>query len=84
MVDGGWRDRYSIVSRFRNNSGRARTAKKRLISNEELLVSNMLEVQAMIRILCKKGITTEDEIMQEIIKLKEEMEQKMRDAQKLN
>jgi hypothetical protein len=41
-------------------------------------------VQAMIRIPCKKGITTEDEIMQEIVKLKEEMEQKMKDAQKLN
>ena len=38
----------------------------------------------MIRILCKKGITTEDEIMQEIVKLKEEMEQKMKDAQELN
>jgi hypothetical protein len=32
----------------------------------------------------RKGITTEDEIMQEIVKLKEEMVQKMRDAQKLN
>jgi len=43
-----------------------------------------LEMQAMIRILCKKGITTEDETMQERVKLKAEMEQKMRDAQKLN
>jgi len=41
-------------------------------------------VQAMIRILCRKGITTEDEIMQEIVILKAELEQKMRDAQKLN
>ena len=56
----------------------------RLITDQELLVSNMLEVQAMIRILCRKGITTEDEIMQEIVKLKEEMEQKMKDMQKLN
>lgn len=56
----------------------------RLITDQELLVSNMLEVQAMIRILCKKGITTEDEIMQEIVKLKEEMEQKLKQAQKLN
>lgn len=56
----------------------------RLITDQELLVSNMLEVQAMIRILCKKGITTEDEVMQEIVKLKEEMEQKMKDSQKLN
>ena len=32
----------------------------------------------------RKGITTEDEIMQGIVKLKEEMEKKMRDVQKLN
>lgn len=38
----------------------------------------------MIRIHCRKGITTEDEIMQEIVILKAELEQKMRDAQKLN
>ena len=56
----------------------------RLITDQELLVSNMLEVQAMIRILVKKGIATEDEIMKEIVKLKEEMEQKMKDAQKMN
>ncbi len=56
----------------------------RLITDQELLVSNMLEVQAMIRVLVKKGITTEDEVMQEIVKLKEELEQKMKDSQKLN
>lgn len=50
----------------------------RLITDQELLVSNMLEVQALIRILVAKGITTEDEIMQEIVKLKDEMEQKIK------
>lgn len=33
-----------------------------IISNQELIVSNMLEIQALIRILKKKGITNEDEI----------------------
>jgi len=56
----------------------------RLISDQELLVSNMLEIQALIRILVAKGITTEDEIMQEIVKLKEELNQKLTDSQKMN
>ena len=56
----------------------------RLITDQELLVSNMLEIQALIRILVAKGITTEDEIFREIVKLKEEMEQKMKDSQKSN
>jgi len=40
--------------------------KNQLITDQELLVSNMLEIQAVIRILTRKGITTEDEIMEEI------------------
>lgn len=56
----------------------------RLITDQELLVSNMLEIQALIRILVAKGITTEDEIFKEIVKLKEEMDQKIKDLQKTN
>ncbi len=41
----------------------------RIVSNEELLLSNMLEIQALIRILERKGITTEDEILREVVKL---------------
>jgi len=37
----------------------------RLVSNTELLVSNMLEIQALIGILSKKGITNGDEILNE-------------------
>ena len=55
-----------------------------IVTTEELLVSNMLEIQAIIRILVKKGITTEDEIMQEVVKLKQEMDKKLRDSQELN
>ncbi len=49
-----------------------------IISNQELLVSNMLEIQALIRILEKKGITNQDEILDEVMKLKVEMEDKIR------
>jgi hypothetical protein len=49
-----------------------------IISNQELLVSNMLEIQALIRILEKKGITTEDEILEEVKALKVEMEEKIK------
>ena len=49
-----------------------------IISNQELLVSNMLEIQALIRILNRKGITTEDEILEEVKQLKVEMETKIK------
>jgi len=48
-----------------------------VVTNQELLVSNMLERQALIRILNRKGITTEDEILDEVKKLHVEMEEKI-------
>jgi len=51
---------------------------REIVNNQELLISNMLEIQALIRILKKKGITTEDEILKEIEQLKDEMEVKIR------
>ena len=53
-------------------------SKNQIISNEDLIVSNMLEIQALIRILKKKGITTEDEILEEVKALKVQMEEKIR------
>ncbi len=50
----------------------------KIISNEELIVSNMLEIQALIRILKKKGITTENEILEEVKALKVEMDEKIK------
>jgi len=50
----------------------------KIVSNQELLVSNMLEIQALIRILEKKGITNQDEILEEVKKLKAEMEEKVK------
>ena len=49
-----------------------------IISNQELLVSNMLEIQALIRILTRKGITDENEILEEVKNLKAEMEEKVK------
>ena len=46
-----------------------------IISNQELLVSNMHEIQALIRILERKGITNKDEILEEVKRLKVEMEE---------
>ena len=51
---------------------------------EELILSNMLEIHALIRILTKKGITSEEEILQEVVKLKEEMEDKITKSKKIN
>jgi len=50
----------------------------KLVSNEEILISDMLEIQAIIRILKRKGITNEDEILEEIKKLKVEMDEKLK------
>lgn len=57
---------------------------QQIVSNEELLVSNMLEIQALIRILTKRGITNEDEIMKEIELLKMEMDEKIKKMSKEN
>ncbi len=40
-----------------------------IISNQELIFSNMLEIQTLIRILERKGITNKDEILDEVKKL---------------
>ena len=56
----------------------------RLVSNEELIFSNMLEIQAIIRILKRKGITDEDEILEEVKKLKAEMEEKIKKSGREN
>jgi len=49
-----------------------------IVSNQELLVSNMLEIQALIRILERKGITDKDEILNEVKILKAELEEQVR------
>jgi len=49
-----------------------------IVSNQELIFSNMLEIQALIRILKRKGITDENEILEEVKLLKAEMEDKLK------
>jgi flagellar motor switch protein FliG len=55
-----------------------------IVTNDELIYSNMLEIQALIRILTRIGITTEDEIMQEIEKIRDEVNDKLRKLGKEN
>ena len=55
-----------------------------IVSNQELIFSNMLEIQALIRILKRKGITDENEILEEVKKLKVEMEETLRKSGREN
>ncbi len=43
-----------------------------VVTIEELAISNMFEIQAMLKVLVKKGIINEDEVLEEIRHLKEE------------
>ena len=49
-----------------------------LVSWEELAVSTMLEIQALISILERKGLITKDEILEEVEVVKKEMEEEIR------
>ena len=55
-----------------------------IVSNQELIFSNMLEIQDIIRILKRKGITDENEILEEVKKLKVEMEETLRKSGREN
>lgn len=59
-------------------------SKNQLVSNEELILSNMLEIQALIRIMERKGITTQSEILEEVVKLKDELEEQVKRNQQTN
>jgi len=49
-----------------------------IVRNQEILALNLLEIQAQIKILKKKGITDRDEILEEIKKLQVEIEEKIK------
>ena len=51
---------------------------KKPVTFEELAVSNFLDIQALIRILERKGLTTLYEVLEEVGMLKEEMDEKIR------
>jgi hypothetical protein len=57
---------------------------EKIVTNQELLVSNMLEIQALIRILTKKGITNEDEVLEEVKALQLEVNEKVKKMGKEN
>ena len=43
-----------------------------VVTVEEIAISNMYEIQAVIKLLVKKGLLTEEEIVQEIQELQKE------------
>lgn len=51
---------------------------------EELIVSNMIQLEALTNILIRKKITDDNEYLLEIKKIREQMEQKLRDSTKMN
>jgi len=57
---------------------------REIVDYEELVVSNMLEIQAIIRILERRGITTEAEILTEIKTIRDEMSNNLRRMQREN
>lgn len=57
---------------------------RKLVTNEELILSNMLEIQALVRILERKGITTQSEILDEVVKVKDELEAQVKRNQQTN
>ncbi|MFC2083664.1 hypothetical protein ACFLS9_01270 [Bacteroidota bacterium] len=58
--------------------------KNPLISNEELIYSNMLQLEAVCRVLEKKGIMSQEELLNEVQKVKIEMEEKIKKNTKMN
>ena len=50
---------------------------KETVSIEELTISNMYEIEAIIRVLERKGFLTQKEVIEELKKLKEERSKKI-------
>lgn len=51
---------------------------------EELITSNMLQLEAIVNILERKNIADRDEILEEVKKLKAEMEQRIQQNKNRN
>jgi hypothetical protein len=54
---------------------------KPMASIEELVISNMLEVQSLIKILERKGLITQDKILKEVEMVKKAMKEEIRRIQ---
>ena len=44
--------------------------RKEVVSIEELVISNMYEIEALIEVLVRKGIVSKEELLEEINKMK--------------
>jgi len=49
-------------------------SEKKQVSIQEIAVSNMISIEAMVRILVKRGFITKEEIMDEVKQVKFEQE----------
>jgi hypothetical protein len=56
----------------------------KLVSNKELIYSNMLQLEAIIRLLERNNLVSGVEIIEEVENLKMEMEAKIRKGLKFN
>ena len=48
---------------------------KEVVSIEEIAISNMYEIEALIEVLARKGIVSKEEILEEIRKMKSKSKQ---------
>ena len=55
-----------------------------IVPLDELIASNVLQLEAIVRILVRKVITTEDEILDELRRVQSEMNDKLNQSKKLN
>ena len=55
-----------------------------IVQNQELIYANTLHTEALQRLLVKKGIVTDKEVMDEIRQIQKEVQDKLDDASKKN
>ena len=55
---------------------------KSLVTHEEIMLSNLVEIEAMRRVLVNKGIITEQEVFGQVKLVRAEMEEKIRQMNK--
>ena len=57
---------------------------KSLVTHEEIMLSNLVEIEAMRRVLVNKGIITEQEVFEQVKIVRAEMEEQIRQLNKEN
>ena len=55
---------------------------KSLVTHEEIMLSNLVEIEAMRRVLVNKGIITEQEVFEQVKIVRAEMEEQIRQLNK--